>query len=187
MSGKLLHHYGISKRLFSYRDANEKDKTAELIGYLQAGQAWALISDAGTPLINDPGFRLVRACRENGIRVVPIPGPCALIAALSASGLPVHRFLFEGFLPPKQHGRRAFFQKHLSADYTLIAYESCHRIHVALEDLITTLGGDRVICVAREITKLHETFLSGPAALVAPKVLAKGECVLLVAPHDFKV
>lgn len=185
VSAKLLKHYGISKPMLSYRDANEERKAQELVERLQAGETWALVSDAGTPLINDPGFRLVRACREQGIPVVPIPGPCALITALSASGLPVHRFLFEGFLPPKRHGRCVFFQKQAQADYTVIAYESCHRIQSALRDLIETLGPERVICVARELTKLHETFLTGPAGLIAPQVPAKGECVLLIAPEGF--
>ncbi len=182
---KLLNRYAITQKLVSYRDANEKQKALELLKYLQNGETWALVSDAGTPLINDPGFCLVRACKENNIPVVPIPGPCALIAALSASGLPVHRFLFEGFLPPRSHGRQAFFKAHASATYTVIAYESCHRIQAALQDLIATLGPDRVICVARELTKCHESILTGPAGSIAPQVVARGEVVILIAPEGF--
>ena len=155
---------------------------------LAAGRSIALVSDAGTPAISDPGFRLVRACRRRGLPVVPVPGPSALTAVLSASGLPTNGFLYAGFLPPKSAARIAFFQRHREFPYTIALFESGHRVAKAVAEIARNLGPARVVCLAQEVTKLHETFWVGGAAEVE-KLLAnaslKGEFVLLIAPEDF--
>jgi 16S rRNA (cytidine1402-2'-O)-methyltransferase len=187
-TGGLLARFGLHRKLAAYHEHNEVEAAERLADALAAGQSLALVSDAGTPGLSDPGFRLVRACRRRGLPVVPVPGPSAVIAALSASGLPTNGFLFVGFLPPKSSARIAFFERHRAFDYTVVLYESCHRIAKAVEDLVATLGGARLICVAREVTKLHETFLTGPAAEVQARLAQsshKGEFVLLIAPPDF--
>jgi 16S rRNA (cytidine1402-2'-O)-methyltransferase len=189
-TGALLSRLGISRRLTAYHEHNEVEAAERLAGMLEAGQSLALVTDAGTPGVSDPGFRLVRACRRRGIPVVPVPGPSALVAALSASGLPTNGFLFAGFLAPRSAARLAFFERHRGFDYTIVLYESCHRIGKAVDDLVSTLGPARVICVAREITKVHETFLVGPAADVRARLAAasrRGEFVLLVAPEGFEL
>src|SRR5690606_11290579 len=122
-----------------------------------------VVSDAGTPALSDPGFRLVRACRRRGLPVVPVPGPSAVTAVLSASGLPTNGFLFVGFLPAKSAARISFFDRYRNFDYTIALYESCHRIDKAVDGIVATLGAGRVICVAKEVTKIHETFLVGAA------------------------
>jgi 16S rRNA (cytidine1402-2'-O)-methyltransferase len=130
----------------------------------------------------------VRACRRRGLPVVPVPGPSALVAVLSASGLPTNGFLFAGFLPPKSAARIAFLQKHRDFDYTLALYESCHRIDKFTAEIVEVLGADRVICIAKEVTKLHETFFVGLAGDVQAKLAKaslKGEFVVLIAPKDF--
>jgi len=178
----------LRRDLVAYHEHNELEAAEKLADQLAAGKSIAVVSDAGTPALSDPGFRIVRACRRRGIPVVPVPGPSALTAVLSASGLPTNGFLYVGFLPPKNSARIAFFEKYRDFDYTLVLYESCHRIDKAVDDIVATLGPARVICVAKEVTKLHETFFVGPAAEVRAqlaKASLKGEFVLLIAPVDF--
>ena len=181
---KLLDRYGISRPLVSYHEHNEQPRAAELLGDLQAGKNIALVSDAGTPLIADPGYRLVEQAREQGVTVTPVPGPCALIAALSASGLATDSFLFHGFLPPKQGQRRKLLTELKALEATLIFYEAPHRILETLEDIAATLGQRRVV-LARELTKIHEEFLRGtPAELrsaLAERPSVKGEITVMVA------
>lgn len=187
-TGAMLTRFGLHKVLVPYHDHNETEAADRLADQLAAGKSIALVSDAGTPAISDPGFRLVRACRRRNLPVIPVPGPSALTAVLSASGLPTNGFLYVGFLPPKSAARVAFFDKYRDFDYTLALYESCHRIDKAVEEIVSTLGDARVICVAKEVTKLHETFLVGPAADVRArlaKLSLKGEFVLLIAPTTF--
>lgn len=156
-SGHLLSAYSISTPTTACHDHNEGQKVPELIARMQQGDHISLISDAGTPLISDPGFRLVRAAHEAGIRVVPIPGACAAISALSASGLPSDRFSFEGFLPAKTHARKQTLEGLKKDTRTLIFYEAPHRIVDSLIDCVEVLGRDRDACMAREITKTFET------------------------------
>ena len=187
-TGSLLTRLGFRKELVPYHDHNETEMAVRLAEQLVAGKSIAVVSDAGTPALSDPGFRLVRECRRRGLPVVPVPGPSALIAVLSASGLPTNGFLYVGFIPPKSAARISFFEKHREFAYTLALYESCHRIDKAVEEILATLGPDRVICVAKEVTKLHETFFVGPVSEVQArlaKASLKGEFVLLVAPQDF--
>lgn len=189
-TGAMLGRLGLRKELSAYHEHNETEAAESLAGLLAAGKSVAVVSDAGTPGLSDPGFRVVRACRRRGIPVVPVPGPSAVLAVLSASGLPTNGFLFVGFLPPKSAARIGFFEKYRDFDYTLALYESCHRIDKAVDEIVATLGGDRVICVAKEVTKLHETFFVGPAADVQArlaKASLKGEFVLLIAPRDFRL
>jgi 16S rRNA (cytidine1402-2'-O)-methyltransferase len=187
-TGVLLSRLGLHKSLASYHEHNEAGAAERLADELSAGRSIALVSDAGTPTLSDPGFRLVRACRRRGLPVVPVPGPSALTAVLSASGLPTNGFLFAGFLPPKSAARTAFFDRHRDFEFTIALYESCHRISKAVDEIVATLGADRVLCVAKEVTKLHEAFLVGPASAVQARLAAaslKGEFTLLVAPRDF--
>jgi 16S rRNA (cytidine1402-2'-O)-methyltransferase len=187
-TGAMFTRLGLRKELVAYHEHNETEAAERLVELIAAGKSVAVVSDAGTPGLSDPGFRAVRACRRRGLPVVPVPGPSALVAVLSASGLPTNGFLFAGFLPPKSAARTAFFEKYRDFDYTLALYESCHRIDKAVDEIVTTLSGTRVICVAKEITKLHETFFVGGAADVQTrlaKASLKGEFVLLIAPGDF--
>jgi len=187
-TGTLLARLGLRRELLAYHEHNEIEAAERLVERLAAGASVALASDAGTPGLSDPGFRLVRACRKRGLPVVPVPGPSALAAVLSASGLPTNGFLFVGFLPPKSAARIAFFERHRAFDYTIVLYESCHRIDKAVAEIVATLGGERVLCVAKEVTKLHEAFLVGPAAEVQARLAQtslRGEFVLVVAPADF--
>jgi 16S rRNA (cytidine1402-2'-O)-methyltransferase len=184
-SSRLLNHLNIQKPLLSYHDHNETQQTQNLIGKLQAGQSIALISDAGTPLISDPGYQLVKQAHENNITVVPLPGPCALITALSASGLPSDRFTFEGFLPAKQQARVETLEKLRAETRTLIFYESTHRISASLQDMVKVFGADRHAVVARELTKAFETLRGDELANLSAWVKEdanqrKGEVVLLV-------
>ncbi len=180
---KLLEHYGIHKPLVSYHDHNERPRSEELIGELEAGRNVALVSDAGTPLIADPGFRLVAQARARGIPVSPIPGASAILAALSASGLPTDSFLFCGFLPPKAGQRRKALEASAGSEGTLVFFETPHRIVEALEDIAQVLG-DRPLVIARELTKIHEEFLHGTAAelraALAQRPVVKGEIVLMI-------
>jgi 16S rRNA (cytidine1402-2'-O)-methyltransferase len=181
-SRKLLDHYGIDKPLVSYHEHNERGRGEQLLEALRAGQRIALISDAGTPLISDPGFRLAAAAAAEGFPVIPIPGPSAILTALCASGLPTDAFLFGGFLPPKQSQRRKTLESWADTPATLVFYEAPHRILDALEDIDAVLG-PRPIVVARELTKLHEEFLRGNAADVRRQLLAgqpRGEITLLI-------
>ena len=185
-SGTLLSHFGIRTPLISLHDHNEAARAAELIPRLQDGESVALISDAGTPLISDPGFDLVRAARAAGIRVTPVPGPSALIAALSVSGLPTDRFVFEGFLPAKAAARRERLAALAGELRTLVFYESVHRLQESLEDMAAAFGADRCAVLARELTKLHEGVREAPLAELArwageDAAAGKGEVVLMVA------
>src|SRR5262245_13722056 len=176
---KLLNHFGIKKHMTSYHEFNEEQKAAELADQLAGTATIALVSDAGTPAIADPGYRLVRLCRQRGIPVVPIPGPSAAITALAASGLPSDEFMFLGFLPSKKNARREKLQTVLNFSCTLVFYEAPHRIEAALEDMQDVFG-DREVCIAREMTKIHEEFLFGKLSEVRPKVKALGEFVVIV-------
>jgi 16S rRNA (cytidine1402-2'-O)-methyltransferase len=187
-TGGLLTRLGLRRELTAYHDHNEMEAANRLADLVAAGKSVALVSDAGTPTLSDPGFRVVRACRQRHLPVVPVPGPSALTAVLSASGLPTNGFLFGGFLPPKSAARLAFLEKHRDFPYTLVLYESCHRIEKFAAEIVEKLGPARVVCLAREVTKLHETFLVGPAAEVQARLAAgsqKGEFVVLIAPVDF--
>ncbi len=187
-TGGMLTRLGIRRDLFAYHEHNEIEAAEKLADLLATGKSIAVVSDAGTPALSDPGFRIVRACRRRNLPVIPVPGPSALTAVLSASGLPTNGFLYVGFLPAKSAARIAFFEKYRAFDYTLALYESCHRIDKAVDELVATLGPTRVVCIAKEVTKLHETFLVGPVADVQArlaKTSLKGEFVLLIAPGDF--
>jgi 16S rRNA (cytidine1402-2'-O)-methyltransferase len=189
-TGALLTGLGIRRELVAYHEHNEAEAAERLAEALAAGRSIALATDAGTPGLSDPGFRLVRACRRRGIPVVPVPGPAAFAAVLSASGLPTNGFLFAGFLAPKSSARLAFLGKYREFEYTIALYESCHRIDKAVDDIVAALGPDRVICVAKELTKLHETFWVGAASQVRAKLATaslKGEFTLLIAPSDYKL
>ena len=187
-TGGMLTRYGLRRDLVAYHDHNETEVAERLADQIAAGKSVAVVSDAGTPAISDPGFRLVRACRRRGLPVVPVPGACAVAAVLSASGLPTNGFLFAGFLVAKTAARASFLEKYRAFDFTLALYESCHRIDKFAEEIVTVLGPDRVVCIAKEVTKLHETFLVGRAADVRDRLLKgslKGEFVVLIAPQDF--
>jgi 16S rRNA (cytidine1402-2'-O)-methyltransferase len=179
----LLNHYGIVTPLTSYHEHNEKTKARQLVGRLTHGNNLALVSDAGTPVISDPGYRLVVEALRGGIRVVPIPGACALTAVLSAGGLPTDRFVFEGFLPAKRKERRERLRTLSGEGRTLTFYEAPHRLIETLNDLIEILG-DREIVVAREVSKIHEEFLRGRLNEVAEEIRnreIRGELTLLVS------
>jgi 16S rRNA (cytidine1402-2'-O)-methyltransferase len=181
---KLLTHYQIATPLISYHEHNEYERAVELVNKMASGLTLALVSDAGMPLVCDPGFRLVSEALARGLAVVPIPGASALITALAASGLPTNDFMFAGFLPPKQMARRARLAQLSATHTTLIFYEAPHRIKQTLEDACEVLG-NRQCALARELTKLHEEFLRGSLAEVTEKLKArdvKGEIVLLIAP-----
>lgn len=185
-TAKLLSHFGIRTPLVSLHDHNEAERTPGLIEKLSAGASLALVSDAGTPLVSDPGYQLVRAARAAGIRVSPIPGACALIAALSASGLPTDRFVFEGFLPQKSAARQARLVELAGEMRTLVFYESVHRLVESLGDMAQTFGGERSAVIARELTKLHESLRDGTLQALAAWAksdshIGKGEVVVLVA------
>jgi 16S rRNA (cytidine1402-2'-O)-methyltransferase len=181
----LLQHYGITNKLVSLHQHNEDKVSFVLLEKLRAGVSIALVSDAGTPLLSDPGMPLVKMVKDAGLDVVPIPGACALIAALSAAGLPVTRFSFEGFLPRTSSARKAFFNDRVMSSKTWIFYESCHRILASLHDMAAIIPLDRQIVIARELTKLHETIvktsLGNALELVAQNDnMRKGEFVVIV-------
>ncbi len=187
-TGAMLTRLGLRKELVAYHEHNETEAAGRLAEQLAAGKSVAIVTDAGTPALSDPGFRVVRECRRRALPVVPVPGASALTAVLSAAGLPTNGFLFAGFLPAKSAARLAFLEKYRGFDYTLALYESCHRIGKFVDEIVATLGADRVICVAKEVTKIHETFLVGPAGEVQArlaKTSLKGEFVVLIAPADF--
>jgi 16S rRNA (cytidine1402-2'-O)-methyltransferase len=185
-SRPLLLQHNIATPLMALHEHNEREAVAAIVRRLQDGESIALISDAGTPLISDPGFRLVRAAREAGIRCAPVPGACAAIAALSVAGLPSDRFVFEGFLPPKSAARRSRLQELAGDARTLIFYESSHRVVESLTDMRDVFGGDRPGVIARELTKMFETVMGEPLAELLERVTSdsnqqRGEFVILVA------
>ncbi|WP_206860014.1 16S rRNA (cytidine(1402)-2'-O)-methyltransferase [Lysobacter changpingensis] len=182
---QLLSHFGLERPLVALHEHNEDAQAAQLVARMQAGESFALVSDAGTPLVSDPGFRLVRTARAAGLRVSPVPGACAAIAALSVAGMPSDRFVFEGFLPAKASARRERLSRLAGEVRTLIFYESAHRIEESLEDLAAAFGEARRGTIARELTKLFETVLDGTLADLRQRVGAdanqrKGEFVLIV-------
>jgi 16S rRNA (cytidine1402-2'-O)-methyltransferase len=184
-SGRLLRELGLVRPLVSLHEHNERARVAELIARLQAGESIALVSDAGTPLVSDPGYLLVAAAVEAGIAVTPIPGPSAAVAALSASGLPCDRFCFEGFLPSRAAARRRRLAELAAEPRTLVLYEAPHRLAECLGDLAAACGEGRRACVARELTKRFETFYRGSLGELAARAnsdadLARGESVILV-------
>ncbi len=184
-SAPLLRHFGIATPLTAYHEHNEIQAVPELLDKLQGGADLALISDAGTPLLSDPGYRLVAAARAAGIEVLAVPGPCAAVAALSISGLPSDRYVFEGFLPARATARRERLRALAVEQRTLVLYESSHRIIECLEDVLSVLGGERQVCLARELTKLHEQAVTGNAQqllewLAADANRRRGEFVVLL-------
>jgi 16S rRNA (cytidine1402-2'-O)-methyltransferase len=186
----LLDRIGASPEVIAYHEHNERAMASTLADRLAGGAAIALVSDAGTPALSDPGFRLVRECRRRGLPVVPVPGASALLALLSAAGLPTDAFFYAGFLPARSAARRTFLQKHREFPHTIALYESCHRLAVFIEEIEVLLGAARVIAVGKELTKLHETILVGPVAGVRARlatITLKGEFTVLIAPADFEL
>lgn len=186
-SGRLLAHLGIRKPLISLHEHNERARLPRILDALAAGETVAVVSDAGTPLLSDPGFPLVRAAIEAGHRVEPIPGPSAILAALVASGLPPYPFTFAGFPPPKSGRRRTFYRRLAVLDHTLVLYESPHRLLASLEDARAELG-DRRAALGRELTKLHEEMLYGRLSEIGAELGRRpslpGEFVLVVGAPD---
>lgn len=185
-SRQLLQQFAIQNEVFALHEHNERERAQAVISRLQQGDDLALISDAGTPLISDPGYVLVQQCRTAGVRVVALPGPCAITTALSAAGLPTDRFSFEGFLPAKPQQRRKTLTALLDEPRTMVFYESPHRILATLDDLLTTIGPERQMVMGRELTKQFETYLSGSIVDVLAQVQAdsnqqRGEMVLMLA------
>lgn len=184
-SAKLLQHYHISTPLIPYHDHGDENQTRRLLEKLRTGKSVALISDAGTPLISDPGYKLVREVRKQGFQVVPVPGACALIAALCAAGLPTDKFSFEGFPPARQSARTTVFEKVAACTHTLVFYESTHRIVESLQDMCTVFGTQREAVIARELSKNFETFLCGKLGDLLERLNTdanqrKGELVVLI-------
>jgi 16S rRNA (cytidine1402-2'-O)-methyltransferase len=185
-TAQLLSHIGIRVPMLALHEHSERDVTGAIIGRLQGGEQVALVSDAGTPLISDPGFNLVAACHEAEIPVVPVPGPSAGVAALSAAGLPTDRFVFEGFLPARHIARCKRLQALRSERRTMVFYEAPHRVRASVSDLLDVFGGEREVAVAREITKVYEqiwktTLVSLDLALKDGGVPARGEFALVLA------
>ena len=187
----LLHALGLDRPLMALHDHNESDRVQQVLAQLQSGKSIALVSDAGTPLISDPGYRIVRELRAAGVQISPIPGACAAIAALSVAGIASDRFSFEGFLPAKASARRERLQKLAGETRTLVFYESSHRIEESLTDMMSAFGSHREAVLARELTKLFETVLDGTIASILEKVATdanqrKGEFVVIIsgAPED---
>ncbi|CAK0766483.1 Ribosomal RNA small subunit methyltransferase I [Gammaproteobacteria bacterium] len=184
-SAPLLHYFGITTPVVAYHGHNERTMTPVLVERMVAGESIALISDAGTPLLSDPGFQLVRAARERKLAVIPIPGVSAVVCALSVCGLPCDRFVFEGFLPAKEAARRTHLESLRSEERSLVFYESPYRLQETLADLATIFGGERRAVLAREMTKIHETFLCDTLAGLVTRVTSdpdqrRGESVLIV-------
>jgi 16S rRNA (cytidine1402-2'-O)-methyltransferase len=185
-TGRLLSHFGVETRLLALHDHNEADRAEMLVRELAAGRTVALVSDAGTPLISDPGYRLVKAAHEAGITVSPIPGPSALTAALSAAGLPTDRFCFEGFLPAKKKARRDALEALCNEQRTIVFYESVHRIADCLADMVAAFGPDRPAFLGRELSKMHEqtrlaTLADLQDGVAGGEITQKGELVIVVA------
>lgn len=185
-SRKLLQQFAINNEVFALHEHNERERAQAVIERLQSGDSLALISDAGTPLISDPGYVLVQQCRAQGIKVVALPGPCAITTALSGAGLPTDRFSFEGFLPAKSAQRRNVLSELLDEPRTMVFYESPHRILASLADFVEVFGTERMLVLARELTKQFETYLTGTIAEVLAQVTSdsnqqRGEFVLMLA------
>ena len=188
-TGRLLSHFGVETRLLALHDHNETDRAERVIRELAAGRSVALVSDAGTPLISDPGYRLVKAAHEAGINVTPIPGPSAMIAALSVAGLATDRFCFEGFLPAKKKGRRDALAGLANETRTMVFYESVHRMEGSVADMVDVFGGTRSVFLGREMSKMHEQCISTTLGELARQVMddeitQKGEIVVVVAGGD---
>lgn len=193
-TGRLLSHLGIKTRQFALHDHNEQQAAETLIEHLQSGKSVALVSDAGTPLVSDPGYRLLQLAHAHDISVAPVPGPSALLAALSVAGLPTDRFCFEGFVPAKRKARSEWLKALAGETRTLIFFESVHRIGACLGDMAAAFGGDRRAFIGRELTKLHEQCVPGSlaelAALVSEhaddgaRIAARGEFVVIVGGAD---
>lgn len=185
-TGRLLARLGLKRRLVSLHEHNERQRLPTLIAALEEGQTVALVSDAGTPLLSDPGFLLVREAAARGVGVEAIPGPSAVLAALVVSGLPPYPFTFAGFPPPKAGRRRRFYDKLAALDHTVVVFESPHRLAASLDDAVAAFGADRPAALARELTKLHEEVLRGTLAELARQIAdretVKGELVLVVGP-----
>lgn len=182
-SGRLLAHLGLKKRLVSLHEHNERRRIPELVRFLEEGRTIAVVADAGTPLLSDPGFPLVRAAIDAGATVEAIPGPSALLAALVASGLPPYPFTFAGFAPPKSGKRRTFYRRFGGLGHTLVAYESPHRLAASLDDAATELGAERPAALGRELTKLHEEIVRGTLGELAAWARERkllGEFVLVI-------
>ena len=184
-TGAMLMQFGIRKPLTALHEHNEDDSAASLVRLLREGQSLAIVSDAGTPLISDPGFALVRAVRAAGLPVIAIPGPCAAVAALSISGIATDSFVFIGFLPPKSQARRARLQELAAETRTLLFYESSHRIADSVADIAAVLGPQRPLCLARELTKLFEESITAPVGEVVDWLAkdsnrSRGEFVLVL-------
>jgi len=190
-TGRLLSHFSVKTPLFALHDHNEEKVVATLIAELTTGKSIALVSDAGTPLISDPGYRLVAAAHSNAIRIVPIAGPCAATVALSAAGLPTDRYCFEGFLPAKQKARRDRLAELRSESRSIVLYESVHRIRDCLADLVDIIGPERRAFIGRELTKMHEQCVQTTLAdllrrLDAGEIVSKGEFVLVLSGSSEK-
>lgn len=188
-SASLLKHFSINKPTISFHEFNERERFSILIDYLEQGESIALISDAGTPLISDPGFHLVREAKACDITIVPIPGACAAITALSAAGLPTDKFTFLGFLPAKADTRRHYLERLLHETRTMIFYEAPHRLLPVLQTMADVFGENRKAVIARELTKLHESIISGNLATHIRRFTThadqlRGEIVILIAGTD---
>jgi len=182
---RLLNHLGINKPLMAAHDHNESGAAEQIVARLKDGQNVALVSDAGTPLIADPGFHVAKHVAEAGFNIVPVPGACAVITALCAAALPTDRFIFDGFLPPKSKGRKDYFATLKNEERTLVVYESPHRILDSLKDLNDVLGADKELVVARELTKTFETFLRGSVQSIQEEMETdsnqqRGEFVVMI-------
>jgi 16S rRNA (cytidine1402-2'-O)-methyltransferase len=191
-TGRLLLSIGVKVRLMALHDHNEDEVVSTLIPALESGQSIALVSDAGTPLVSDPGYRLVRAAHKRGIPVSPIPGPSALTAALSAAGIPTDRFCFEGFLPAKRVARRSALAALRYERRTMVFYESVHRVAESLGDMCEILGDERLAFIGREMTKLHEQCVQGAlrqllTSIDDGSIVAKGEFVIVVRGSDVPI
>jgi 16S rRNA (cytidine1402-2'-O)-methyltransferase len=190
-SSHLLRHFNISVPLVSYHDRNEREQVNYLLKKIEEGGEIAIICDAGTPTISDPGFRIVRECKKNDIDVVPIPGANAMIAALSASGLPTNCFFFLGFPSHKESARIKILEQYAAADGTLVCYESCHRLEKLLHNIARVYGPERVVSLGKELTKIHEMILTATVGEVLKNVkktlIIKGEFVVLIAPARYSL
>ncbi|MGA1101106.1 MAG: 16S rRNA (cytidine(1402)-2'-O)-methyltransferase [Opitutales bacterium] len=188
VTGKLLSRLEIQKKLISYREENEKAKSLQIAQEIEQGKKVALLSDAGYPCISDPGFRLVRECHIQQLKVIPIPGPNAALTALAVSGLPTHQYTYLGFLPKKSAQTRKILDSWIAYEGSIVLYESKYKIQKTLLLISEIMGEDRFVCLARELTKSHESILTGRIAEVIEqqsKSSGKGEFTLVIAPQDY--